>query len=110
MTTAVSTQHRFSQPTALIAAAATAVIVGGAAVVGIALSQDDTAAPIAPARAPDACQVNACMPHDGGGKGDVKPNRGDYAAPPQGGAGNVTPNRGDYAAPPQGGHVVIGLT
>jgi hypothetical protein len=45
MSTALPTQHRFSHPTAMVAAAATAVILGGSAAVGFAMSQDSTDAP-----------------------------------------------------------------
>ena len=80
MTTAVTTQHR-ANPTAMIAAAAAAVIVGGAAAVGFAISQDGSPAPTRPARAPDACQVNACMPHHGSGSSEFVPDWGDYGVP-----------------------------
>jgi hypothetical protein len=59
--------HRFSRPIAM-AAAATVVVIGGVTAVGIASSQDGgTTAPVAPARAPDACRVSACMPSAHGG-------------------------------------------
>ena len=45
MTTALPTSHRFTHPAAMIAAAATAVLLGGAAAVGFAVSQDGTDAP-----------------------------------------------------------------
>ena len=61
-TATVHHQHRFSHPIAM-AAAATVVVIGGVTAVSIASSQDGSStAPVAPARAPDACQVNACMP------------------------------------------------
>ena len=47
MSTAVSTHHRFTDPIA--AAAAVTVIVGGAALIGVAMAQtDDAPAPSAP--------------------------------------------------------------
>jgi hypothetical protein len=62
-TATVHHHHRFSHPIAM-AAAATIVVLGGASAVGLATSQDGTTptAPTAPAVAPDACQVNACLP------------------------------------------------
>ena len=100
MSTAATTQHRFSDPLAM--AAAVVVIIGGATVIGVAATQDSTTTPSTPTAPAQAYN------YPGGriGLGDftldnTKPNRGDYAAPPQGGAPGVS--RGDYAAPPQGG-------
>jgi hypothetical protein len=45
MTTTLPRQHSFTHTSAMVAAAATAVIVGGAAAVGFAVSQDGTDAP-----------------------------------------------------------------
>jgi hypothetical protein len=61
-TATVHHEHRFSHPIAM-AAAATVVVLGGVTAISIASAQDGSStAPVAPARAPDACRVNACMP------------------------------------------------
>jgi hypothetical protein len=62
-TAAVHPHHRFSHPVAM-AAAATIVVVGGVSAVGVVVSPDDAAAPVAPARASDVCRVTACLPSD----------------------------------------------
>jgi hypothetical protein len=87
MSTALATHHRFTDP--LAAAAAVAVIVGGASVIGVAMSQagNDTAtqAPSAPA------QVSPGHPSRVG--------LGDFQR-----SGTQSPS-----APLKGGHTVIGL-
>jgi hypothetical protein len=107
MSTAATTQHRFSDPIAM--AAAVVVIIGGATVIGVAATQDSTTAP---ATHTTPAQVNS---HPGAkvGLGDFAQdngtsNRGDYAAPPQGGA--PSENTGDNFTPPPGGHPMVGLT
>ena len=73
MSTALTTHHRFTDPIA--AAVAVTVIVGGAALIGVALAQpDDVAAPSAPS-APAQVAPN---PPSRVGQGDfARPERGD---------------------------------
>jgi hypothetical protein len=85
MSTAATTQSRFSDPIAM--AAAVVVIIGGATVIGVAASHDSTAAPSAPT-AP--AQVNG---YPGAGVG-----LGDFTRSDQG-----------HTASLKGGHVMIGL-
>jgi hypothetical protein len=89
-TAAVHSHHRLSRQIAM-AAAGTIVVVGGATAIGVAVTQDDPATPIAPAQVPDACRVSACMPSHIG-KGDFNLSHGRHASPPL-----------------KGGHVVPGL-
>jgi hypothetical protein len=88
----LSTHHRFSQP--LAAVAAVVVLVGGAAVVGVALAQDDDTAPSNPT-AP--AQVNP-NPPSRVGQGDF--TRGEITQT-QKGPGHRTTFRG-------GGHPMFG--
>jgi hypothetical protein len=71
MSTALSTHHRFTDPIA--AAVAVAVIIGGAAVIGVVMAQtDDPAAP----SAPDAPAQVAPDPPSRVGQGDfARPQR-----------------------------------
>ena len=88
MSTAVSTHHHSINPIA--AATAVAVLLGGAAVVGVAMSQsDDPAAPSAP-RATSQLEPNP----------PSRVGQGDFAAPERGGQSLDTL---------KGGHSTIGF-
>jgi hypothetical protein len=68
MTTALPTRQAFTQPTAMLAAAATAVIIGGAATVGFVVSQDSTESPsqsgTSTSNTNHSCPDNRCLPPD----------------------------------------------
>jgi hypothetical protein len=88
MSTALSTHHRFTDPIAT--AAAVTVIVGGAALIGVAMAQtDDAPAPSAPS-APAQVAPNS----------PSRVGQGDFARP----------ERGDqHVGTLSGGHSTIGL-
>jgi hypothetical protein len=87
MSTALTTYHRFSDP--LAAAAAVAVIVGGASVIGVAMSQSNNhTAPSAPST---SAQVGP-----------------DHAA--RIGLGDFTRSQAtSHSQAPRGGHTMVGL-
>jgi hypothetical protein len=87
MSTAISTHHHLTHPATLIAAAATAVVVSGAAAVGYAMSQDDTATPTVSTTSAD---------HDGVSQAGT-------------GMHDFTSNAGGRLTTLKGGHTVTGL-
>src|ERR1700748_1858382 len=80
MSTAATAHHRISDPIAM--AAAVAVIIGGAAVIGVAASQSETTPPVAPA-APRHGKVPGSHP------GPSRVGMGDFAQNQQQGSGNA---------------------
>lgn len=78
MSTAIST-HRFSDPLAV--AAAVVVILGGASVIGVAMTSDHTAAPAAPAQA----RVVDEPPSSRIGTGDFQARQAPHTPPLKGG-------------------------
>jgi len=80
MSTAATAHHRISDPIAM--AAAVAVIIGGAAVIGVAASQSETTTPVAPA-APVHGKVTWSHP------GPSRVGMGDFAQNQQHGSGNA---------------------
>ena len=86
MSTAIST-HRLTQPTALIAAAATAVVISAAAAVGYAMSQDDTA--------PQTVSTTSAE-HNGASEAGT-------------GMHDFRSNAGGHLTPLKGGHTMVGL-
>jgi hypothetical protein len=84
MSTAATTHHRYSDPLAI--AAAVAVIVGGATVIGIAVNQNDATTPTAPA-APVHGKVAVKHPSRVG--------MGDFRQSPEN-AGHPTPLKGGH--------------
>jgi hypothetical protein len=92
MSTAVSTHHRISNP--LATAAAVLVIIAGAGVIGVAVSQDDSATPPT---------TPIGMTH--GRHGGTSWNPGDRV-----GMGDFTQSQKTTHEPPlKGGHSTIGL-
>src|SRR3954447_13878429 len=87
MSTAISTHHGLTRPATLVTAAATAVVVAGAAFVGYAISQDDTVAPTVSTTSTD---------HDGTSQAGT-------------GLHDFTSKAGGHDAPLKGGHTMIGL-
>ena len=88
MSTALSTHHRFTDPIA--AAVAVTVIVGGAALIGVALAQPDDVAAPSPPSAPAQVAPNS----------PSRVGQGDFARP----------ERGDqHVGTVSGGHSTIGL-
>ena len=91
MTTVAPTQHRFTHPTAMVAAVATAVILGGAAAVGFAVSLDSSDAPSGSGtttsthhnqQCPDArCLPPAQRPHGNQGSALTLPSGGGKTMP-----------------------------
>jgi hypothetical protein len=83
----MSTDHRFTNPATLVAAAATAVVVSGAAAVGYVIFQDDTVAPTVSTTSTE---------HDGTSEAGT-------------GLHDFTSKAGGHVTPLKGGHTVIGL-
>jgi hypothetical protein len=96
MSTAITHQprHRLGRQIAM-AAAATAVVAGGATALGFSLSQNDATSPTAPGASSLASPD--CRASDCGSRGRI--GLGDFSSP----------NKGGHLTSPKGGHAMAGL-